>query len=255
MTDTTLGRIAGYGSRLAFSDLPAAAVHEAKRRLIDTLGCMLGAYHEVPSRIARGMAARSAAESGARVIGSAQRRLPELAAFANGVMGRYLDGNDTYPGGGGHPSDMLAAVLAAADACRADGRSIICAIAFAYEVYHTLFQATRMRDKGMDNVFYTAVGGAADCGVEDVIHALVAHAGRLKERVVHLVCERDGANNRAAIGAACIRCGEHRGEHVAGMAAAARVGVVAVEVAAHDAVRKRRQFRQAALRRTDHSRT
>ena len=161
MTDTTLGRIAGYGSRLAFSDLPAAAVHEAKRRLIDTLGCMLGAYHEVPSRIARGMAARSAAESGARVIGSAQRRLPELAAFANGVMGRYLDGNDTYPGGGGHPSDMLAAVLAAADACRADGRSIICAIAFAYEVYHTLFQATRMRDKGMDNVFYTAVGGAA----------------------------------------------------------------------------------------------
>ena len=161
MIDTTLGRMADYGSRLQFSDLPAAAVHESKRRLIDTLGCMLGAYHGEPSRIARGMATRSAAESGARVIGSAVRRLPELAAFANGVMGRYLDGNDTFPGGGGHPSDMLAAVFAAADTCRADGRSIITAIAFAYEVYHALFQATRMRDKGMDNVFYTAVGGAA----------------------------------------------------------------------------------------------
>ena len=160
ITDTTLGRLADYGGRLQFSDLPAAAVHESKRRLIDTLGCMLGAYHEEPSRIARGMATRSAAESGARVIGSAVRRLPELAAFANGVMGRYLDGNDTYPGGG-HPTDMLAAVLAAADTCHADGRSIITAIAYAYEVYHTLFQATRMRDKGMDNVFYTAVGGAA----------------------------------------------------------------------------------------------
>ncbi len=161
MADTTLGRMVDYGSRLEYRDLPASAIHETKRRLIDTLGCMLGAYDAEPSRIARSMASRSAAESGARVIGSAERRLPELAAFANGVMGRYLDGNDTYPGGGGHPSDMLAAVLAAADSCRADGRSIITAIVFAYEVYHTLFQATRMRDKGMDNVFYTAVGGSA----------------------------------------------------------------------------------------------
>lgn len=161
MIDTTLRHMVDYGSRLQFSDLPAAAVHECKRRLIDTLGCMLGAYDEEPCRIARRMASRGTAAPGARVIGSAERRLPELAAFANGVMGRYLDGNDTYPGGGGHPSDMLAAVLAAADTCRADGRSIITAIAFAYEVYSALFQATRMRDKGMDNVFYTAVGGSA----------------------------------------------------------------------------------------------
>ena len=161
MTDRTLARMVEYGSRLQFSGLPPDAVHEAKRRLIDTLGCMLGAYEEEPSRIARRMAVRAPAHSGARVIGSPARRLPELAAFANGVMGRYLDGNDTYPGGGGHPSDMMAAVLAAADARGTSGESIITAIVFAYEVYYTLFQATRLRDKGMDNVFYTAVGGAA----------------------------------------------------------------------------------------------
>lgn len=28
-------------------------------------------------------------------------------------------------------------------------------------MYHALFQATRMRDKGMDKLFYTAVGGVA----------------------------------------------------------------------------------------------
>lgn len=159
--DSTLHRIVDYGSRLQYSDLPAPAVHECKRRLIDTLGCALGAYHEEPSRIARGIALRAVTASGSRIVGSPERRLPELAAFANGVMGRYLDGNDTYPGGGGHPSDMLAAVLAAADASRCDGKTAIAAIAFAYEVYHALFQATRLRDKSMDNVFYTAVGSAA----------------------------------------------------------------------------------------------
>lgn len=114
----------------------------------------------MPSRIARRLALRAAAPAGARVLGTAQRTLPELAAFANGVMGRYLDGNDTFPGGGGHPSDMISGVLAAVDATDADGKTAIAAITLAYEVYHNLFQPTRMRDKGMDNVFYTAVGSA-----------------------------------------------------------------------------------------------
>ena len=88
-------------------------------------------------------------------------QLPELAAFANGVMVRYLDGNDAYPGGGGHPSDVIAAVLAAADACNAEGRTLVTGIALAYEVYYGLWRATELRSKGMDNVYYTAVGGAA----------------------------------------------------------------------------------------------
>ena len=37
--------------------------------------------------------------------------LPELAAFANCVMARYLDGNDAFPNGGGHPSDTISSVL------------------------------------------------------------------------------------------------------------------------------------------------
>ena len=37
-----------------------------------------------------------------------------MAAFANGVMTRYLDYNDyCYTNGSGHPSDTIAPVLAA----------------------------------------------------------------------------------------------------------------------------------------------
>ncbi len=157
---SSIDLIADYAHALRYSDLPVAAVHHCKRCMIDTFGVALGAFDAEPSRIARAMAQRVGVASGARIIGTTHRTLPELAAFANGVMARYFDGNDVYPGGGGHPSDTIAAVLAAADTKGADGKTIVTAIALAYEVYYSLWKATNLRDKGMDNVFYTAVGGA-----------------------------------------------------------------------------------------------
>src|SRR5688572_11712174 len=109
--DSSLSRIADFTSALKYTDLPAGVVHDCKRRLIDTLGCGLGAFEAEPSRIARTIAQRVSVPAGARILGTRHRTLPELAAFATGVMSRYLDGNDTFPHGG-HPSDVIAAVLA-----------------------------------------------------------------------------------------------------------------------------------------------
>ncbi len=158
--DATTSRIADYAATLAYADLPSDVVHECKRRLVDTVGCALGAFDEPPSRIARALAERASVPGGARVLGTGQRALPELAAFANGVMARYLDGNDVFPGGGGHPSDVISAVLAAADVAGADGPAVITGIVLGYEIYGTLFRAACMRDHGLDHVFYTAVGSA-----------------------------------------------------------------------------------------------
>jgi 2-methylcitrate dehydratase len=109
--DASTSRIADYASTLAYEHLPAEVVHECKRRLVDTVGCALAAFDDEPCRIARTLALRVQVPEGARVLGTAQRALPELATFANGVMARYLDGNDVFPGGGGHPSDVIPAVL------------------------------------------------------------------------------------------------------------------------------------------------
>jgi 2-methylcitrate dehydratase len=107
------------------------------------------------------MALRFPTPDGAHVLGTSLRALPELAAFANGVMMRYLDGNDSYPGGGGHASDAISAVLAAAEQCGATGRDVITAVVAAYDVFYNLYTAARMRDKGWDHVFYIAVASAA----------------------------------------------------------------------------------------------
>ncbi|MPS28128.1 MAG: MmgE/PrpD family protein [Alcaligenaceae bacterium] len=175
--DTSISRLADFAAGLRFEHLDASVAHDCKRRLIDALGCGVAAFDAPPSRIARKLAARVELPDGAPVLGTARRTLPELAAFANGVMIRYLDGNDTFPGGGGHPSDVMAAVLAAAQEAKADGRATITAIVAAYEVYAALFRAVNMRERGLDHVFYTAVAGAAGaCNVMGLDAARTAQA-------------------------------------------------------------------------------
>jgi 2-methylcitrate dehydratase len=161
MMDATLARIAGFAADLPASDLPAPVLHECKRRLIDTLGCGLAGFDADASRFARGLALRMRDGQGATVLGTAHRTLPELAAFANGVMTRYLDGNDCCPGGGGHPSDAIPAILAMAEWADAGPAEALGAIVLAYELHHALFQAARIFSKGLDHPLYTAIAVAA----------------------------------------------------------------------------------------------
>src|SRR4051812_7662407 len=138
--DASIKSIADFASALKFSDLPANVVHDCKRRIVDTIGCGLGGLGAEPSKIARKVALRASAAPGASVLGTNHKTLPELAAFANGVTMRYLDANDAYPGGGGHPSDVIAPVLAAAEVAGASGQAAITATVVAYEIYHQLWR-------------------------------------------------------------------------------------------------------------------
>jgi 2-methylcitrate dehydratase len=174
--------IAEFASRLGYDDLPAEVVHDCKRRIIDTIGCALAAFDEEPVRIARAVALRAEVAGGASVIGTAHRTLPELAAFANSVASRFIEGNDTYPGGGGHPSDCLLPILAIAQASRASAKTAITAIALGYEVHRYLFRAFPMRKHALDYVLYNAVSSAAGAAkvlglsLEQIAHAVALAA-------------------------------------------------------------------------------
>src|SRR5256886_15616391 len=64
-----------------------------------------------------------------------QQTSPDMAAFANGVMTRYLDYNAyCYTHGHGHPSDTIAPVLAAVEAARGDGKRVILGTVMAYDL-------------------------------------------------------------------------------------------------------------------------
>ena len=89
-----------------------------------------------------------------------------MAAFANSVMIRYLDANDTYIArGSGHPSDVFGALLAAADAKGASGKELITATVAAYEVFGALANAVGLRDRGWDQGVFLAPAAAAGAGL------------------------------------------------------------------------------------------
>ncbi|HLQ23705.1 MAG TPA: MmgE/PrpD family protein, partial [Gemmatimonadales bacterium] len=102
----------------------------------------------------------------ARLLGTRQRTSLDMAAFANTALVRYLDCNDTYAARGtGHPSDMIPAVLAAAEARGADGRAVITAIVLAHEVFCQM--ADEVPLKGWDQGMFVGIGTA--CGTGKVL--------------------------------------------------------------------------------------
>lgn len=156
--DHIVEKLVRYSQDISFEKLTPETIHEVKRRVIDALGCAMGAYTGEPGKIARALAHTVEAPTyGATVIGTYHKTSPEMAAFANGLLMRYLDYNDTYlslePA---HPSDNIAAVLALAEPEMASGEDIITAIVLAYEIQCRLCDAASIRARGWDHVTYGA---------------------------------------------------------------------------------------------------
>jgi len=156
---TVAERLAEYSYSLHYSHLPADVVHLAKRMIIDTLGCAIGGYTSEPSKIARDLASTVSSTQACTVIGSGQTSSPDLATFANGVMIRYLDYNDGYTSKeSGHPSDSIAAVLAATEMAGLGGRRAITATIVAYEAFCRLGDAATLKYFGFDHVTNGCIG-------------------------------------------------------------------------------------------------
>jgi len=76
-----------YAVSLHYADLSGHAVHTAKQRLIDSLGCGLGAFAAVPVRNGRAFA-RAHPSAASTILGTTQTTTPDVAAFVNGTMVR-----------------------------------------------------------------------------------------------------------------------------------------------------------------------
>ena len=176
---TIVESLSDYAASLRFEDLPPDVVHQAKRLLVDTLGCAIGGFDGEPSVVARALAESVSSRQPATVLGTGRETSPDLATFANGVMIRYLDFNDGYTSKeSGHPSDAIAAVLSPAEVAHGDGKSVITATVLAYEVFCRLCDAVSVRARGFDHVTHgvvaSTVGAAKAMGLsrEQTIQAL-----------------------------------------------------------------------------------
>ena len=137
-TDAIQQRLADYACGLEYAAISPEARHAAKVRVIDTLGALVGGYFQDLNHVSRNLAAQMPSADGATVIGTRMKTLPDMAAFVNATAARCVEMNDSYHwtgSAGGHPSDVVMPVLAAAEYAQASGRDFITAIVLAYEVF------------------------------------------------------------------------------------------------------------------------
>jgi 2-methylcitrate dehydratase len=159
--DRIVDQLTDYATGLSYEDLPDDVVQRAKHLILDTVGCALGASPSLPATIARKQASRVRYDAPATVMVSGDKTSPDMAAFANGVMVRYLDYNDMFTGigGGAHASDLLAPSLAAAEYAGGDGKALILGYVLGYEVFCALGD-TQKQTGGWDQATHGLIGAS-----------------------------------------------------------------------------------------------
>ncbi len=209
--------LARFSATVRWTELSPAVVHHAKRRIVDALGCAVGGVDAPPAMIAREIAREHTSTQSARVLGLAGRSSPEMAAFANGVMVRYLDFNDGFGSPPGHPSDMIFGVLAVADAIHAPGPQAILGVIAAYETNRAI--KVPFNRLGWDHGITVALGVAAGVAV-----VLGLSEGQVAQAIALAIAP--------SIPLRVTRSGELSHWKGAATAAAARHGVFAASLAA-----------------------
>jgi 2-methylcitrate dehydratase len=128
-------KMAQFALGLRYEDVPADAVREAKRFLLDSVGCALAAVPNEDMQAAHRAIVGLGGAPEATVIGSGHRTNAVNAALMNALLVRALDYNDIYwEQDPSHPSDIIPAALAGGEAAHRDGREVLAGILIAYEL-------------------------------------------------------------------------------------------------------------------------
>ena len=151
--------IARFAAGLKFEDLSKEAVYQAKRFLLDSLGCALGGYRVHDVRIALAVLDEIAGTGPCTVIGSGRHVDAVSASLANALMVRCMDYNDIYwKQDPSHPSDIFPAALACGERAACDGRELIVGLVLGHEFEMRLCEAAfpGIRERGWHHATLTA---------------------------------------------------------------------------------------------------
>ena len=149
---TVAEELARFVVQASYEDLSDAAIAQLKIRILDSLGCAIGALGGEPVKLVREQLEDFGGSGLCGLIGGG-RTSPDRAAFYNSALVRYLDFNDSYLARHEtcHPSDNLGAVLAACEYAKTSGKELLCALAVAYQVQCRLSDEAPVRARGFDH--------------------------------------------------------------------------------------------------------
>jgi len=156
---TITAAMSQWAAGLKFEQLSPEAVYQAKRFLLDSIGCALGGYQQHDVTIALEVLSEIAGAGNATVIGSGGQMDAVSASLANALMIRCMDYNDIYwKQDPSHPSDIFPAAIACCERAGSDGRELIIGLVLGHEFEMRLCEAAfpGIRERGWHHATLTA---------------------------------------------------------------------------------------------------
>lgn len=133
--ETISQKWAKFALRLNYEDIPSVALEEAKRFLLDSVGCAFSALDNKDTQAAYNYIQDLGGKEQATIIGwGIKTNLPQ-ATLMNSLLIRALDYNDIYwEQDPSHPSDIIPAVLSTGEFMKKNGKELLVGIIIAYEL-------------------------------------------------------------------------------------------------------------------------
>jgi 2-methylcitrate dehydratase len=185
--ETITAKMSRWAAGLSYQQLSQEAVYQAKRFLLDSIGCALGGYQQHDVKIALEVLDEIAGRGLATVIGTGKRIDAVSASLANALMIRCMDYNDIYwKQDPSHPSDIFPAALACCERAKSDGKELIVGLVLGHEFEMRFCEAAfpGIRERGWHHATLTAfvspivAGRAMHLGWEQIQHAVGISASR-----------------------------------------------------------------------------
>lgn len=187
---TNIDTLAEFAFETTFELLPASVVEEAKRLMVDSVGCALGGLSHPKGAI--GVKYAKLQGAGARgeqatVLGTGDRVCAMAAAFANGELINALDFDAILPPGHVSPY-VIPGALAAAETARASGKDLLCAVAVAHEMSNRI-------GKGLDylrDIKNGKISPPPVHGYASTIFGATAAVGKVKRHSAEMMADAIG---------------------------------------------------------------
>src|SRR6266850_3682374 len=179
--------MARWAAALEYKQLSNDAVYQAKRFLLDSVGCALGGYQQHDVKIALEVLDEVAGRGPATVIGTGDKIDVVSASLANALMIRCMDYNDIYwKQDPSHPSDIFPAAMAGCERAKTGGKELIVGFVLGHEFEMRFCEAAfpGVRERGWHHATLTAfvspfvAGRALRLSWEQIQHAIGISASR-----------------------------------------------------------------------------
>lgn len=158
-------KIIDFLDGFSFSRLPPAVLNEARRAVLDTLGCMIAGIDTPLGENLRKLAGRFTDKHGVKVLGLEPPIAPFMAVMCNSYMANAHDADDGHRRSRLHAGGIIIpTALAAGEENSSTGRAFFESVIAGYELGHRAGMATTALDTYYGSAMGSTFGAAAAAG-------------------------------------------------------------------------------------------